>query len=729
MRLVDRPQLPIPQVLIGSAVLEARAALAEHYALPEQDRLRRRPPLNSKIWLHEGVLDALTRLFHGKCAYCESVLIQSSVEHVHHFRPTNNAADPRSGRSNQHPDCYGWLAYEWKNLLLVCLDCGRSKRNFFPVDGPRAPPLCTWEEANDTEQELIIDPCSLEPRKHLSFSVDGYSRGRRSIGIATIELLGLNRPQLVEQRSKKFLLCLNLFELITRRDEEAIKGLESELNDATPYAGAARIWLHGLLSDYARYVRMSKPSFKTLEKDAVRIALLTSDQQWRMFNSLEATSSTVVRDFHASVAESLALTASEPEHGTALVRRIHIRNFKGLSDLTLEIPAGSSSDVGSPCAMLLGENSTGKSTTLQAIALAVMGSKMRERLRLRAEDFLPREASGWQLTGTRRPEVMVEFDTGEPVSLRIDPLSQEFQGIEKPSMIVFAFGARRFFGKASTRKQKIANVKSLFDPLATIAHPGAWLQGLGGTEFDAVARAMREVLALSEEDSIGRDDEGRLFVRAHGRDTPLTRLSDGYRSLFAMTIDVMRGMVEAWGNLENARGLVLIDEIETHLHPRWKLRVVSALRSAMPLVQFIATTHDPLCLRGMRNGEVHVLVRNEDRHVEVLTGLPDVRGLRAEQLLTSDYFGLASTSDPEIESALEDLAIHGDQSSREKALESLRPFQWIGDTPMEQIVNEALRRHIAASQRTAAIDRREVRESAVRAVLERLQQHRREGNQ
>jgi hypothetical protein len=169
------------------------------------------------------------------------------------------------------------------------------------------------------------------------------------------------------------------------------------------------------------------------------------------------------------------------------------------------------------------------------------------------------------------------------------------------------------------------------------------------------------------------------------------------------------------------RGLVLIDEIETHLHPRWKLRVVSALRKAMPNVQFVATTHDPLCLRGMRADEVQVFVRDEAHRIEVLSGLPDVRGLRAEQLLTSDYFGLASTADPDVESALAHLALPAGirSQSRDGDLGALQAFKWLGDTPVEQIVNEALRRFVEEGA-GPSLDRGQLREAAVTGVLGRL---------
>ena len=69
----------------------------------------------------------------------------------------------------------------------------------------------------------------------------------------------------------------------------------------------------------------------------------------------------------------------------------------------------------------------------------------------------------------------------------------------------------------------------------------------------------------------------------------------------------------------------------------------------MPRVQFIGTTHDPLCLRGLEDGEVIVLQRDEVGQIISIPNLPSIKGMRADQLLTSDFFGLSSTVDPETE--------------------------------------------------------------------------------
>jgi predicted ATP-binding protein involved in virulence len=94
------------------------------------------------------------------------------------------------------------------------------------------------------------------------------------------------------------------------------------------------------------------------------------------------------------------------------------------------------------------------------------------------------------------------------------------------------------------------------------------------------------------------------------------------------------------------RGIMLIDEVEQHLHPRWQLRVMELLKHAFPKVQFIATTHSPLVISGCEKCRVHTLNRGrhrvfdrafgwlaEDVYREIM-GLPDSRsGLFNDQVL------------------------------------------------------------------------------------------------
>lgn len=92
-----------------------------------------------------------------------------------------------------------------------------------------------------------------------------------------------------------------------------------------------------------------------------------------------------------------------------------------------------------------------------------------------------------------------------------------------------------------------------------------------------------------------------------------SQLSDGEQIVVALALDIMYRCVTANPHLNNpldSPGVVVIDEIELHLHPRWQANIVQALRTTFPNVQFIISTHSPLIVNQLRNEEVF-LVSNE----------------------------------------------------------------------------------------------------------------------
>ena len=194
---------------------------------------------------------------------------------------------------------------------------------------------------------------------------------------------------------------------------------------------------------------------------------------------------------------------------------------------------------------------------------------------------------------------------------------------------------------------------------------------------------------------------------------------------------MMRELLRTQPDLEDARGVVLIDEIETHLHPRWKMRVMRALRKAMPKVTFIATTHDPLCLRGMEQGEVVVLAKDKNQQIYQLTDLPNISGMRVEQILTSDYFGLNSTADPETEAQLTAYvaaltrAQAGDQDADKRTTRlgaTLRETLVLGETAADQLAQEALERFLNERHDLSLVERSGARLEVVEAMLRALRQ-------
>ena len=80
-------------------------------------------------------------------------------------------------------------------------------------------------------------------------------------------------------------------------------------------------------------------------------------------------------------------------------------------------------------------------------------------------------------------------------------------------------------------------------------------------------------------------------------------------------------------------GVLLIDEIENHLHPTWQRRVIPALLEHFPGLQIFATTHSPFVVAGLKAGQVHLLKRDENGVVTATTNTEDVIGWTADEIL------------------------------------------------------------------------------------------------
>jgi predicted ATP-binding protein involved in virulence len=98
-----------------------------------------------------------------------------------------------------------------------------------------------------------------------------------------------------------------------------------------------------------------------------------------------------------------------------------------------------------------------------------------------------------------------------------------------------------------------------------------------------------------------------LRIRKQSHRLDPTQLSDGERSFLAIVGDLIRRLSLANPELKNpllGAGVVLIDELELHLHPKWQREVVEKLRTTFPNIQFITTTHSPFIIQSLRPGEL-----------------------------------------------------------------------------------------------------------------------------
>ena len=110
-----------------------------------------------------------------------------------------------------------------------------------------------------------------------------------------------------------------------------------------------------------------------------------------------------------------------------------------------------------------------------------------------------------------------------------------------------------------------------------------------------------------------RPDEDRaLLIDLGGMTIPVRWLSDGERGVLALVLDLARRLSQANPELDDptsdAGGVVLIDELELHLHPAWQRRIMASLTAAFPRCQFIATTHSPQTIGEIEHDRVHLMV-------------------------------------------------------------------------------------------------------------------------
>ena len=134
------------------------------------------------------------------------------------------------------------------------------------------------------------------------------------------------------------------------------------------------------------------------------------------------------------------------------------------------------------------------------------------------------------------------------------------------------------------------------------------------------------------------EDEGGLFpqVASPSGVVPLEVLSQGTQSVIHCLAHLTIGYAEYYrfpANLGDNPGVLVIDEIDAHLHPTWQRRIIPTLTRHFPKLQIFCSTHSPLMLAGLKAGQVQLLRRGEDGKVSVSTNESDIAGWSADEIL------------------------------------------------------------------------------------------------
>lgn len=717
--------------------------------------------------------------FNGKCAYSEV----KAEPRLHLHRPEGDTLDEKQ---QIWPEHYWWTAFWYRNWYLASYDVEALKRNSFPVLGPRAsvptPDTVLGDEMPEgtIDEGLLLDPCKDYPQLHLRFEASGVVRAwadraapwltdaDRLRGPQTIKLLELDNPRLTEARRAAVLQAAS---------PTSVRNLGPE----TPHLGMLRQTVAATLVTFRRLTMtedvrlvlpelvphvLSDPDLASPEfVEEMRQALATTDPE---LTERLSTPRVEVQETAPPPPPPIELdepTVAKPNVLTrdAAITRILIKNFQAITRYELVIPPSVTSnfDTGAvpafsavsapqtpdvseggaasrPWRMFLGDNGSGKSSALRAIALALSWDNADEVVRasgLSWRDLLRRDTS--------EGRVLLEFTGAGRIDLRFNRFGPTPDG-DKPTQMdcfVRGFGPTRLTTEAGPSAEDRVRVGNLLDPRQSVVHAENWLRDLhkkNRGDFNLAGITIARLLGQHElvdqkTDGIGGPDASKYLVvvrnevRLSGE--PVRTLSDGYRAIISLACDLMAGPGAGLTDMGNASGIVLVDELGSYLHPKWKAQITRNLREVFRSMQFFATTHEPLCLRGLVAREVIRVTPTEAkvasrRHAEFETVEQSPSDYRVDRLLTSPLFGLDTTIDPGVEQQF----LHyyqlvrandpADESKRKDLRSSLSRQGILGYTRRDQLIYDAIDQFLAKSPDMTLDERRAQRQKTLEYVAD-----------
>lgn len=398
--------------------------------------------------------------------------------------------------------------------------------------------------------------------------------------------------------------------------------------------------------------------------------------------------------------------------------------------------------------VILGENGTGKTTLLQALAMiepeknSLFGISQRQTI-----SFYPKEmkllsrfgvndlmrASELKARKSTLPEEEEEEDFGGISSkilyakeinagcgftfvhkrqTKLDAfVGSKEVGIKgnanwASDLRINGYGAKRNMGINTWEEYRTKDTtQSLFEPKSELINATEWLRNVKlaasmSPQPNKPSESFEKIESLLTSGLLPEVDAMRLAVVESGISgvevtfhtpdgwVPLESLGLGYQTMIAWIVDFAARMVERYPDSPqplHEPAIVLVDELDLHLHPRWQREIIGFLTNQFPKTQFIVTAHSPLVVQAAQDVNANiVLLRREDDHVVIDQNVRIDRNLTVDLLLTSDAFGLEALYSPKTEELMrEQESLQGKSHLSAKEQERLKKIeQEIGIIPI-----------------------------------------------
>jgi hypothetical protein len=341
------------------------------------------------------------------------------------------------------------------------------------------------------------------------------------------------------------------------------------------------------------------------------------------------------------------------------IRRVVLENLKAFHQLDFRFDRPGGKYAG--WTVITGDNASGKTTLLKAIALALVGPDSARTLQpsfrgwirsscdeaVVAVEIVPDTKDGFSkgrryerpfwselhLKKTNGSEVSLETGrkyTGNGLGPKHGPWAESPQGWFSAGYGPF----RRLYGASPTAQRamsgpgRIARFVTMFLEDATLGECELWLTDLNHKKLEGrqnETRVLDQVLELLNDEFLRNglrvhkvDSEGLWLIDASNVVLPLADMCEGYRAALAMLVDILRHIVNVCGPeglvMESEGclivphpGVVLIDEMDSHLHPEWQRSIGFWLKERFPNIQYIVTTHSPMiCQAADEKGIFHL---------------------------------------------------------------------------------------------------------------------------
>lgn len=434
--------------------------------------------------------------------------------------------------------------------------------------------------------------------------------------------------------------------------------------------------------------------------------------------------------------------------GIVDIEKVEVTNLAIIDRLTIELKPREGRG---QWVMLLGDNGRGKTTLLRALALALEGTNVAQAalgqyaaplIRINADAARCNVTCG----GTDFSMTLTNDGTGEVATC------EPANGTRPP---VFGYGCRRGSAlggsDASDLTSPFSDVATLFSESARLQSARTWLKdlklrALQEPKYDAIFQTVTKklcdlLLDVDHLDVVG--NEVWVIAPKLGGRVPLTSLSDGYLTTLGWLVDLIarwlhwaeQVQADLTGNFfERMEALVLVDELDLHLHPRWQQSIVRTLKDTFPRLSFVVTTHNPLTLVGAEEGEIVVLSERTDG-----SGCPEAKqidlpaGTRADRILTGEWFGLPYTVDDETIALIEKhqrmllAQVPEDDAERRKLEEELaQRYGTYADTSLDRMALEVAAELMAEQRPQTYEERKSLRDKLKQRVKEKLSASRRE---